>query len=428
MWGALGYGGKLVVIPYWISRSPEEFYEVVRQEGITVLNMTPSAFQQFQEVDERKEEELRLRYVIFGGEALEMERLRRWYERKGGAGPQLVNMYGITETTVHVTYGGLDARVVEGASSWIGRRLGDLKTYVLGKEMEALPAGVPGELYVGGRGLGRGYLGRGGLTAERFVPNPYGEREGERLYRSGDRVRWRTEGSLEYLGRVDDQVKVRGFRIELGEIEAQLREHRGVREAAVVLREDEPGEKRLVAYIVEREGMEVGQGEWRGFLQGRLPEYMVPSALVKVGALPLNANGKLDRRALPAPDRNASCADTYLPPRTETEKMLCEIWSEVLRLERVGIHDNFFELGGDSILSIQVITRCKHAGLDLTPGDIFRQQTVALLAEAAKQSSDSLVAAHGGLAPLEPQRFALSGLSSEKLNSVMNRLNKHNRR
>ncbi|HEU4886043.1 MAG TPA: amino acid adenylation domain-containing protein, partial [Longimicrobium sp.] len=248
IWGALLYGGRVVVIPFDVSRDPEAFHALVRREGVTVLNQTPSAFRQFIRVDGERGGELALRYVIFGGEALEPASLREWVERRGIDTPRLVNMYGITETTVHVTYRPLsEADVFGGSGSPIGRAIPDLRLYVLDPARRPVPIGVPGELYVGGGGVARGYLNRPELTAQRFIDDPFAP---GRLYRTGDRVRWMSDGTLEYLGRLDEQVKIRGFRIELGEIEAALLSHPAVAEAAVVVREDVPGDRRLMSYVV----------------------------------------------------------------------------------------------------------------------------------------------------------------------------------
>ena len=249
LWGALLYGGRLVIVPYLVSREPGAFYQLLCKERVTVLNQTPSAFRQLMQA-EHNTEDLALRFVIFGGEALELQSLGPWFERHGDEQPLLVNMYGITETTVHVTYRPIRKNDLETASgSVIGKRIPDLQTYVLDAAQRPVPIGVAGELYVGGSGLARGYLQRPGLTAGRFVPHPWGEK-GARLYRTGDRGRYLANGEIEYLGRVDHQVKVRGFRIELGEIEAALAEHKAVQEAVVVSREDTPGDKHLVAYVV----------------------------------------------------------------------------------------------------------------------------------------------------------------------------------
>ncbi|HEU4560998.1 MAG TPA: amino acid adenylation domain-containing protein, partial [Longimicrobium sp.] len=270
LWGALLYGGRVVVVPFDVSRDPETFHALVQREGVTVLNQTPSAFRQFIRVDGERGGELALRVVIFGGEALEPASLREWVERRGTETPRLVNMYGITETTVHVTYRPLSREDVFGGSgSPIGVRIPDLRLYVCDSARRPVPIGVPGELYVGGGGVARGYLNRPELTAQRFVENPFGA---GKLYRTGDRVRWLADGTLDYLGRLDEQVKIRGFRIELGEIEAALRQASGVSDCTVVVREDETGDRRLVAYVVGEAEAEA----LRDRLRRTLPEYMVP--------------------------------------------------------------------------------------------------------------------------------------------------------
>ncbi|HEU0078676.1 MAG TPA: amino acid adenylation domain-containing protein, partial [Longimicrobiaceae bacterium] len=276
IWGALLYGGRLVVVPYLTSRSPEEFLRLLAEERVTVLNQTPSAFRQLVAAEEARgaAAELELRWVVFGGEALEPETLRPWFERHGDERPRLVNMYGITETTVHVTFRPLTRRDAEGGSrSPIGRAIPDLGVYVLDPAGNPTPVGVPGEMFVGGAGVARGYLGRRGLTAWRFVPDPFGGVPGARMYRSGDRARWLATGELEYLGRIDQQVKIRGFRIEPGEIEAVLRTHPSVGDCVVVVREDAPGDQRLVAYVVPEAGGGVEDAALREHLRATLPDY-----------------------------------------------------------------------------------------------------------------------------------------------------------
>ncbi|MBV2153023.1 amino acid adenylation domain-containing protein, partial [Kitasatospora sp. SUK 42] len=300
LWGPLLYGGRLVVVDYETSRSPGRFLELLARERVTVLNQTPSAFYQLMQADAEAPEtsrELALRTVVFGGEALEHARLASWYQRHADDAPRLVNMYGITETTVHVTSAVLDGSGT--VADQIGSPLTDLRTYVLDGALRPLPAGVPGELYVAGAGLARGYLNRPGLTAGRFVADPYGP-AGSRMYRSGDVVRRAADGSLRYVGRADQQVKVRGFRLELGEIEAALASHPGIAQVAVLARQDRADDTRLVAYLVPAADAAPRPADLRGHLAERLPEYMVPSAFVVLDALPLTSNGKLDRRALPA--------------------------------------------------------------------------------------------------------------------------------
>ncbi|MEK8146088.1 condensation domain-containing protein [Streptomyces sp. M10(2022)] len=270
---------------------------------------------------------LALRHVIFGGEALDPSRLTTWYQRHPDNAPVLVNMYGITETTVHVTYTTMDAASTGSTLSPIGRGIPDLRLYVLDADLRLAPPGVVGELYVAGAGLARGYLGRAGLTSERFIADPFGA-PGSRMYRSGDLVRWNTEGELEYLGRADDQVKIRGFRIELGEIEASLAAQPGVAQAAAVVRTDQPGDKQLVGYAVPTTGTDIDVTEIRQGLGETLPEYMVPAAVVIMDRLPLTANGKLDREALPAPDFTTAVTDRA--PRTPREELLAALFAEVL--------------------------------------------------------------------------------------------------
>ncbi|UYB44836.1 amino acid adenylation domain-containing protein [Streptomyces sp. Je 1-4] len=388
LWGPLLYGGRLVVVPYAVSRSPEDFLRLLATERVTVLNQTPSAFYQLMQADAEHPElgrQLALRRVVFGGEALDLGRMAEWYRRHGDTAPVLVNMYGITETTVHVSYLPLDERAVAGQTrSLIGRGIPDLRVYVLGDRLELLPPNVPGEMYVAGAGLARGYLHRSALSAERFVADPFGP-PGARMYRTGDVARWTADGQLDYLGRADDQVKVRGFRIELGEIEAAFESHAAVAQARVVVREDGPGEKRLVAYVVPEAGPGglPAAGVLRAHVSGSLPDYMVPAAVVALDALPLTANGKLDHKALPAPEYTSGTGGRA--PRTAREETLCRVFAEVLTLTKVGIDDSFFELGGDSISSIRLVSQARAAGLDVTVRQVFQCRTVAALAAVATE-------------------------------------------
>ncbi|MFF9783316.1 amino acid adenylation domain-containing protein [Streptomyces nigrescens] len=388
LWGPLLYGGRLVVVPYAVSRSPEDFLRLLAAERVTVLNQTPSAFYQLMQADAEHPElgrQLALRRVVFGGEALDLGRMAEWYRRHGDTAPVLVNMYGITETTVHVSHLPLDERAVAGQTrSLIGRGIPDLRVYVLGDRLELLPPNVPGEMYVAGAGLARGYLHQSALSAERFVADPFGP-PGARMYRTGDVARWTADGQLEYLGRADDQVKVRGFRIELGEIEAAFESHAAVAQARVVVREDGPGEKRLVAYAVPEAGPGglPAAGVLRAHVSGSLPDYMVPAAVVALDALPLTANGKLDHKALPAPEYTGSTGGRA--PRTAREETLCRVFAEVLSVPRVGIDDSFFELGGDSISSIRLVSQARAAGLDVTVRQVFQCRTAAALAAVATE-------------------------------------------
>ncbi len=374
IWGALLYGGRLVVVPYLVTRSPESFYQLLCQEKVTILNQTPSAFRQLILAEQSlgTAEDLKLRLVIFGGEALEVASLQPWFDRHGDQSPQLVNMYGITETTVHVTYRPLSQGDVHSTANVIGRPIPDLQVYVLDQQLQPVPIGVPGEMYIGGAGVTCGYLNRPELTAGRFIANPFysgnlptpspskaGSRSERLLYKSGDLARYLPNGELEYLGRIDDQVKIRGFRIELGEIEAVLARHPTVRESVVVVREDESGDKRLVAHVVPQIEQSAQVGELRQFLKTKLPDYMVPNAIVILESLPLTPSGKIDRRALPVPDSQLELFDKYVAPGTPIEAMLVQIWAQVLKVEQVGIHDNFFELGGHSLLATQLFSRIR---------------------------------------------------------------------
>ncbi|MET8178288.1 non-ribosomal peptide synthase/polyketide synthase [Streptomyces sp. NPDC005336] len=409
IWGPLLHGGRLVVVPYAVSRSPEDFLRLLADERVTVLNQTPSAFYALMRADEENPGTgalPALRRVVFGGEALDPRRLTGWCARHPDTAPVLVNMYGITETTVHVTYTALDrdtAARSENTGSAIGTGIPDLRVYVLDSTLQPVPPGAVGELYVAGAGLARGYLRRPGLTASRFVADPFGPR-GSRMYRTGDRARWRADGELEYLGRADHQVKIRGFRIEPGEIEAALSAHPGVAHAVVTAREDRPGVRRLVAHTVAADpsAPPPSAAELREFLRRALPEHMVPAAYVPLAALPLTANGKLDRAALPAPgaDGFATSAER-IAPRTEAERTVARVWAEVLGAEEVGAEDNFFALGGDSILAIRVASRLRAAfGTDVSPRSLFTHATVAALATALTAPAG---AASAGAIPAVPR-------------------------
>jgi len=388
LWGALLYGGRLVLVPYLVSRQPEAFYQLLLKERVTVLNQTPSAFRQLMQAEQSswpnasETPALALRLVIFGGEALELQSLGPWFERHGDEQPLLVNMYGITETTVHVTYRPIRERdLLTATGSVIGERIADLQLYVLDGARKPVPIGVPGELYVGGAGLARGYLHRPALTAERFVLHPWDE-AGARLYRTGDRGRYLAHGELEYLGRVDRQVKVRGFRIELGEIEAVLAQHKDVNESVVIARNEE-GDSRLVAYVVAADEHDLTVSELRSHLKERLPEYMVPSAFVLLDRLPLTTNGKVDRRVLPPPEgARLDLGEAYVAPETEAEQILASVWAEALKVELIGVGDNFFALGGDSIRSVQVLSLAKECGLSFSLQQLFQYQTIRELTRA----------------------------------------------
>ena len=342
-----------------------ELVREIRERGITCFKLPPSALAALPD-----DPLPGVRTLLVGGEACPPELARRW-----AAGRRLFNVYGPTEAAVRVT----TAEVApDAAVPPIGRPLANTRVYALDAHGQPVPVGVPGELYAAGVQVARGYLGRPGLTAERFLPDPFGGEPGGRMYRTGDRVRWRADGELEFLGRTDEQVKVRGFRVEPGEVEAALAAHPAVREAAVVAREEGPGDVRLVAYVVAADGEAAEPRALREHLRARLPEYMVPGDVVVLDALPLTAHGKLDRAALPAPQRQVGDD----APRTPTEEAVAAIWAEVLRLPRVGIHDSFFELGGHSLLATRVAARIRQSlGVEVSLPDLFEHPTVAALAE-----------------------------------------------
>ena len=381
IWGALICGGRLVIVPYLVARSPEEFCKLVYEEGVTILSQTPSAFQHFMAAHETLNfgKQLKLRAVIFGGEKLEFQGLERWFAQYGDGLPQMINMYGITETTVHTTYQRVMPKdLVESSGSLIGGPLRNYRIYVLNEHLQPAPVGVMGELYVGGAGVARGYLNLPGLTAQRFIPDPFAS-PGSRMYKAGDLARWNRDGNLEFGGRADQQVKIRGFRIELGEIEAALKEYPEVAQAVVIARESNSGEKQLLAYVVPSLNATIDPAVLRHGLARVLPDYMVPAAVMELDKLPLTVNGKLDAKALPNPGSQAS--KSYRAPRTTQEETLCSLFNEVLGQEHVGIDDNFFEIGGHSLLAIRLVSRIRAAlGLELSIRNLFEAPTVAGLA------------------------------------------------
>jgi amino acid adenylation domain-containing protein len=353
----------------------EGLKRVLVEQQVTVVTLPPTVLVTVDGADEITE----LETLVVAGEASRAETLERWRE-----GRRVINAYGPTEGTVCAS--GYEVRAGEeleaGGGVPIGRGIGNVRLYVLDEWMEVVGVGVRGELYIGGAGVARGYQGRGGLTAERFVADPYGEEGGGRLYRTGDEVRWRADGELEYIGRVDQQVKVRGYRIELGEIETALRKHVDVTEAVVMAHVQANGETQLVAYVVSKESAQLSVSELHNFLSERLPIYMVPSTFLNLETLPLTSSGKIDRRALPSPDgTRPELVDAFVAPRNQLEETLANIWIEVLHIKQVGVDDNFFELGGHSVLATQVISRLSMALLvDVPLRSIFEAPTIAKLA------------------------------------------------
>ncbi|MEV0537923.1 amino acid adenylation domain-containing protein, partial [Kitasatospora sp. NPDC050463] len=411
MWGALLHGGRLVVVPRHTSRSPHDMLDLLVAERATILCQTPSAFRTLTQLagdGDPRIERLALRAVVFAGERLEMAELRPWAERVGTHDTALVNMYGITETTVHSTYHRITEQdVARSAHSPVGSPMDDTAIHVLDARGHLVPVGVPGEIHVSGPAVARGYLNRPELTAERFVPNPYGP-AGSRLYRSGDLALRLADGTLESLGRIDKQVKLRGYRIELGEIETALTELPEIRQSVVIVRENEAGEKSLVAYVVPAADAVPDTIRLRAHLGASLPEYMVPAAFVTLDAIPLTTNGKADTRALPAPDLEAFTASRYTAPRTPLEERLAAIWAEVLGLAQVGVEDSFFDLGGDSIRAVRLVGAMRAAGYDVSIPDVFEQRTIAAMAAAlpGAGTGESLITA--------VQPFALIGEEDRK--------------
>ncbi|REK74754.1 non-ribosomal peptide synthetase [Paenibacillus paeoniae] len=404
MYGALLYGGSLHIVPKPVAQDPQAMAELLEREGITVLNQTPTAFYPLiQAMSESAARKLALRYVIFGGEALTPSRLKPW--RESYPGIKLVNMYGITETTVHVTYRELEEADMEGTASSIGKPLPTLRAYIWSPENDGLaPIGTAGELYIAGEGVARGYLNRAELTAERFLPDPY--RPGERMYRTGDLARWLADGTLEYRGRIDDQVKIRGHRIELGEVAAHVQREPGIRGAAVIAIRDASGQQSLAVYYEANEAR--AQAEWRRILARRLPEYMIPHYFVRVEHLPLTTNGKLDRQALPKPEDSVERDAVYTPPENELEVKLSQIWQEVLGVSRVGRGDRFFDMGGDSIKAIQVSARLYQAGYKMEIRNLFAYPAIQELSRwvqpLRKQEYQGEIVGRAPLTPIQ-QRF-----------------------
>ena len=390
IWGALLHGARLVGVSKDLALSPKDFAAFIRSQGISVLFLTTALFNQIaQEVPSAFNS---LRHLLFGGEAVDP----KWVKEvlKNGAPQRLLHVYGPTENTTFSSWYLVQDVPEDATTIPIGHAIANTQVYILDKNLQPVPVGVPGELHIGGAGLAQGYLHRPKTTAEKFIEIELFDQV-ERVYKTGDLVRYLPDGNIEYIGRIDNQVKIRGFRIELGEIETVVSQYPQVQASCVIAREDIPGDKRLVAYIVPKKEQTLTVSELRSFLKSKLPEYMVPSAIVILEALPLTSNGKLDRRALRAPDLHSQLSDKYVAPRSPIEEILSGIWAQVLKVEKVGIHDNFFELGGHSLLATQIISRIPEAfGTSLSLRSLFKSPTVAQLSEVIScelQTGSSLV-------------------------------------
>jgi amino acid adenylation domain-containing protein/non-ribosomal peptide synthase protein (TIGR01720 family) len=378
IWGALLNGARLVVLAP-STPSLEDLGRALERYQITTLWLTAGLFHLM--VEEQLSSFRYLHQLLAGGDVLSVPHVRQVLQQQKNL--VLINGYGPTEGTTFTCCSPMTTPEHVGNTVAIGKPIANTQVYVVDKHLQPVPVGVPGELYIGGAGLARGYLQRPDLTAERFIPHPFSTIPGERLYKTGDLVRYLPDGSIEFLGRLDQQVKIHGYRIELGEIESILSQHPGIRECLVIALKDGPSATRLVAYVTRTQEA-VTTSELRSYLKEHLPEYMLPGIIVELEELPLNANGKVDRSALPAPETlHFEKAEQYVAARTPQEEILANIWAQVLRLEHVGVHANFFELGGDSILSMQIIARARQAGLQLTPKQLFQYQTIAELAAVA---------------------------------------------
>ncbi|MGA7893825.1 MAG: amino acid adenylation domain-containing protein, partial [Candidatus Sulfotelmatobacter sp.] len=382
IWGALLNGACVVVLDRETSLNPGKLEQAIGAEKITAMFLTTALFNQIARESQGAFQSLR--YLLFGGEAVDKQSVEAVL--RGGKPRHFLHVYGPTEMTTFTTF--YEIMPTDGKETVpIGGPIANTEVYVLDEKMEPVPVGVVGELYAGGPGTARGYLNRPELTAEKFGPHPFAQTPGERLYRTGDRVRRRVDGNIEFIGRRDNQVKIRGFRIELGEIEAKLSEHPGVLEAVVIARQDTPGDKRLVAYVRTQAGDSVDIQALRTHLAAALPEYMVPAAYMQLASFPLTPNGKLDRKALPVPESDAYVTREYAAPIGEVESRLARIWAEVLNLERVGRHDNFFELGGHSLLATRLVTRLRSVfDAELSLRQLFESPTVEGLAEHVKRA------------------------------------------
>jgi amino acid adenylation domain-containing protein len=410
IWGCLLHGGRLVLVPFSVSRSPEDFHDMLIKEQVTVLNQTPSAFYQLMTVDQaRPLSNLALRLVIFGGEALNFKTLRPWFATHGDRQPRMINMYGITETTVHVTYREVTTvDAANGVPSLIGVPIPDLQLYLLDDDRKPVPAGEVGEIYVGGAGVARGYLNRPELSAERFVADIFSAIPGARLYKSGDLARLLPDGEMEYVGRGDAQVKIQGYRIELGEIEAAIAAHERIQEARVVAHTDAAGTKRLVAYYVVQAGVALPARELSEYLTAKLPPWMMPSVYSPIQVFPLTPHGKVDYAALPAPTPGSARTGNQARG-TDMEQIVAGVWRKVLGADQVGLDDNFFDIGGTSLLLVSVQARLQTLFNKRIPvADFFAFTTVRTLSESLGGSAPGSGSRHSTEDQAHKQRAAFA--------------------
>lgn len=411
IYGSTLYGGKLIIVPNETAKDTFAFCELLEKEKVTVLNQVPSSFYNLMDITENKTIRS-IRYVIFGGEALSPNKLKKWHENN----PQckIVNMYGITETTVHVTYKDIDDKAIESGISDIGAAIPTLSIYVRnGNELCGI--GVPGELCIVGDGVARGYLNRPELTAEKFIENPYGE---GKMYRSGDMVRWMANGNIEYLGRIDKQVKIRGYRIELGEIGSIISEIDGIKEATVLAKEDIAGGKYLCAYVVAEE--KINSNEIRNELSKKIPSYMIPAYIVQIASMPVTRNGKLNVKALPEPEYTS--INEYIEARNTMEEIVVNAFKVILGVDKVSVTDSFFDLGGDSIKAIRIVSKIREGGYNTSVKVVMTERTPENIAKETKKELNANKAEQGEVSGT----IALTAIQKELFNSKLDNPNHFN--
>ncbi len=421
IWGTLLHGAQLMIVPYSTILSPQACYQLICDAGVTVFTTTTGVLRQLIEIQRTSPHQHRIRQVILGGDVIDPLLLESWYGQPENAHTQIINEYGPTEATVYATF--YRTKIADQTADCvpIGRPIGNAQIHILDKAQQAVPIGAVGEIYIGGAGVARGYLKRPELTAERFLPDPFSQHPGARLYKTGDLGRYLPDGNIEFLGRNDDQVKIRGFRIELKEIESALRSHSSVREAVVLAKSDRHEELRLIAYVIPH-GEAASAKELRNHLAKRLPEYMLPAAYVVLEEWPLTSNGKLDCRALPEPDDDAYVSRIYEAPQGKVEQQLAVIWQDLLGVEHVSRHDHFFELGGHSLMSVRLLARLRELGLSADLQTLFARPTLAAFATTIGHSEAVEVPPNripSGCTKIMPEMLPLATLSAEEIARVI---------